>query len=130
MMEITSHSAKDEKKEEKTRETEKDKTTDIATSEIVALKSVPSEPDSLLIKKTIPENVKSELKLVSLMGLREKFSRDELTSMMTSSESGLRMLIRNPSADLISFIKAHLEDEDQIVIAIPKYDIPRAEFET
>lgn len=112
LIELNVASSKDEKKDEKTKDTDKEKATDIGTNEIVALKSVPSEPDSIAQKKTLSDTVKSELKLISLMGLREKFSRDELTSMMTSSESGLRMLIKNPSEELINFVKANLYDED------------------
>lgn len=48
MIELNIASAKDEKKDDKTKDTEKDKATEGGTNEIVALKSVPSEPDSLV----------------------------------------------------------------------------------
>lgn len=80
--------------------------------------------------KRLKEAPKDELKAITLIGQREKLSRDELTAMMMSGEESLRMLIRQPSEDLISFIKAHLDDEDTIVISIPKYEIPKSDFES
>jgi hypothetical protein len=46
----------------------------------------------------VDEVVKKELSLVTLIGQREKMSRDEITAMILSGEEGLRMLIRNPSS--------------------------------
>ena len=40
------------------------------------------------------------------------------------------MLIRKPSEELINFIKSHLDDEDSIVVAIPRYEIPKSDFES
>ena len=49
--------------------------------------------------------------------------------MILAGEESLRMMIRKPSVDLIEFIKAHLDDEDAILTAIPKFDMPKSDFE-
>lgn len=49
--------------------------------------------------------------------------------MMMSGEESLKMLINKPSKELIEFIKANLDDEDNILKQIPRYEIPRADFE-
>lgn len=49
--------------------------------------------------------------------------------MILSGEEALRMLIRNPSEKLINFIKANLENEDAILLKIPRYEVPRSDFE-
>jgi hypothetical protein len=50
--------------------------------------------------------------------------------MMLAGEESLRMLIRRPSDQLIDFIKANLEDEDTILSAIPRFEMPKTDFET
>jgi hypothetical protein len=49
--------------------------------------------------------------------------------MMLAGEEALKMLIRNPSPELITFITHNLEDEDRLLLAIPRYDIPKPDFE-
>jgi len=49
---------------------------------------------------------------------------------MLAGEESLRMLIRRPSDQLIDFIKANLEDEDAILSAIPRFEMPKTDFET
>jgi hypothetical protein len=66
---------------------------------------------------------------MTLIAQREKLSRDDITQMILSGEESLRMLIRNPSDKLITFIRANLEDEDNILLKIPKYEVPRSDFE-
>jgi hypothetical protein len=66
---------------------------------------------------------------MTLIAQREKLSRDEITSMMLAGEEALKMLIRNPSPELITFITHNLEDEDRLLLAIPRYDIPKPDFE-
>jgi len=78
---------------------------------------------------TLNDNVKAELKCLHLLGKREKISRDEMVNMILAGEESLKMVIRKPSNDLIDFIKAHLEDEDAILLAIPKFDMPKSDFE-
>lgn len=41
---------------------------------------------------------------MTLIGQREKLSRDDLTSMILAGEESLKMLIREPSEKLIDFI--------------------------
>jgi hypothetical protein len=50
-----------------------------------------------------------------LIAQREKLCRDDLTAMMLAGEESLRMLIREPSEQLIDFIRANLHDEDVIL---------------
>ena len=50
--------------------------------------------------------------------------------MMLAGEESLKMLIRKPSEDLINFIKSHLDEEDAIVVNIPRYEIPKSDFES
>ena len=64
-----------------------------------------------------------------LIGQREKISRDEITGMILSGEEGLRMLIKNPSEELVEFIKNNLDDEDAILMQIPRFDMPKTDFE-
>ena len=73
---------------------------------------------------------KEELHLITIVGQREKLSRDDLTAMMLSGEESLRMLIKDPSDQLLEFIKAHLEDEDGLLAGIPRFEIPKADFES
>lgn len=40
------------------------------------------------------------------------------------------MLIRNPSDQLIEFIKENLSNEDALLCAIPRFEMPKTEFET
>ena len=49
--------------------------------------------------------------------------------MILSGEEALRMLIRDPSDILINFIKSNLENEDAILLKIPRYEVPRTDFE-
>jgi hypothetical protein len=50
--------------------------------------------------------------------------------MMLAGEESLKMLIRKPSEELINFIKSHLDEEDAIVVTIPRYEIPKSDFES
>lgn len=65
-----------------------------------------------------------------MIGQREKLCRDDLTAMMLAGEESLKMLIRKPSEKLIDFIKSHLDDEDALLVAIPRFDMPKADFES
>lgn len=53
-----------------------------------------------------------------------------MTAMMLAGEDALKMLIRKPSEALIDFVKDNLDDEDAILLKIPRYDVPKFEFET
>jgi hypothetical protein len=67
---------------------------------------------------------------MTLVGQREKMCRDDLTAMMLSGEESLKMLIKEPSEQLLDFIRANLHDEDAILAKIPRYELPKADFET
>ena len=71
-----------------------------------------------------------ELNAITLIGQREKLCRDDITAMMLAGEESLRMLIREPSSKLINFIKANLLDEDYILSFIPRFEMPKADFES
>jgi hypothetical protein len=71
-----------------------------------------------------------ELNAITLIGQREKLCRDDITAMMLAGEESLRMLIREPSMKLINFIKANLLDEDYILSFIPRFEMPKADFES
>ena len=80
-----------------------------------------------------PEKVPApseELSLITLVGQREKLCRDDLTAMMLAGEESLKMLIKDPSDQLLDFIRANLHDEDAILSKIPRYEIPKVDFET
>ena len=49
--------------------------------------------------------------------------------MMLAGEESLRILIREPSDQLIDFIKANLNDEDTLLSAIPRFEMPKSDFE-
>ena len=68
--------------------------------------------------------------LITLIAQREKLCRDDLTAMMLAGEESLKMLIRQPSDQLIDFIKENLHDEDAILAAVPRFEMPKTEFET
>ena len=70
------------------------------------------------------------MQLITLIAQREKLCRDDLTAMMLAGEESLKMLIRKPSDQLIEFIKENLGDEDAILAAIPRFEMPKTEFET
>ena len=72
----------------------------------------------------------AEMQLITLIAQREKLCRDDLTAMMLAGEESLKMLIRKPSEELINFIKSHLDEEDAIVVTIPRYEIPKSDFES
>ena len=40
------------------------------------------------------------------------------------------MLIRQPSEKLVEFIKSNFDNEDKILINIPRFEIPKPEFES
>lgn len=81
--------------------------------------------------KTDPTMIpKEELMAITLIGQREKLCRDDITAMMLAGEESLRMLIREPSAKLINFIKANLLDEDYILSFIPRFEMPKSDFES
>ena len=50
--------------------------------------------------------------------------------MMLAGEESLRMLIREPSSKLINFIKANLLDEYYILSFIPRFEMPKSDFES
>ena len=79
-------------------------------------------------QETVPVP-KEELELLTLLGQREKMSRDELTAMILSGEESLRMMIKKPSTKLINFIKANLNKEDTILLSIPRFEMPKSDFE-
>lgn len=86
------------------------------------------------LPKLLKQNKKSdqpteELKLITLIGQREKMSRDDITTMMLAGEESLRLLLKQPSEKLINFIKDNLHDEDIILCAIPKFEMPKVDFE-
>ena len=49
--------------------------------------------------------------------------------MILSGEESLRMLIREPSQQMKDFVKANLEDEDALLAGIPRFDLPKSDFE-
>lgn len=52
-----------------------------------------------------------------------------MVDMILAGEESLRMMIRKPSMELIDFIKANLDNEDTLLLAIPKFDMPKSDFE-
>ena len=50
--------------------------------------------------------------------------------MMLAGEESLRMIIREPSVNLINFIKANLDNEDALLSKIPRFEMPKADFES
>lgn len=50
--------------------------------------------------------------------------------MMLAGEESLRMLIREPSDQLINYIKANLGDEDALLAGIPRFEMPKVDFES
>jgi hypothetical protein len=71
-----------------------------------------------------------EIALITLIAQREKLCRDDLTAMMLAGEESLKMLIKKPSSQLIDFIKDNLTNEDAILAAIPRFEMPKTDFET
>ena len=67
--------------------------------------------------------------VLTLIAQREKLCRDDLTQMMLAGEESLRILIREPSDQLIDYIKANLNDEDTLLSAIPRFEMPKSDFE-
>jgi hypothetical protein len=49
--------------------------------------------------------------------------------MLLSGEESLRMLIKEPSAQLIEFIQANFDNEDALLAGIPRFEIPKSDFE-
>ena len=82
--------------------------------------------DSSLFKVDPPQK---EMELITLIGQREKLCRDDLTAMMLAGEESLRMLIHEPSQNLIDFVKQNLFDEDALLSAILRFEMPKADFE-
>ena len=66
---------------------------------------------------------------ITLVGQREKLCRDDLTAMMLAGEDSIKMLIKEPSEQLLDFIRANLHDEDALLSKIPRYEIPKVDFE-
>ncbi len=92
------------------------------------VEEVPTEKEKK--KELKPDSIpKRELQLMTLIGQREKMSRDDLTTMILAREESLKMLIRKPSEELIEFIKANLQEEDNILIQIPRFEMPKSDFE-
>ena len=50
--------------------------------------------------------------------------------MMLAGEESLRMILREPSDKLIQFIKANLQNEDSLLASIPRFEMPKQEFES
>jgi hypothetical protein len=50
--------------------------------------------------------------------------------MMLAGEESLRMLIREPSEQLIIFIKSNLSDENALLAGIPRFEMPKVDFES
>lgn len=124
----------DKKEKEKEKEVEKEVDTSKDRDDRLlaqSIKTEPSEREPTVAKKEQKKEIpKEELKVITLIGQREKLSRDDLTQMMLAGEESLRMLIRKPSEKLIDFIKSNLDDEDAILIAIPRFDMPKSDFES
>ena len=74
----------------------------------------------------VPEK---EIQLILLIAQREKLNRDEITNMMLAGDEALKMLIRNPSQKLIEFLSQNFYDEDRLLLIIPRYEVPKADFE-
>ena len=49
--------------------------------------------------------------------------------MLLAGEESLRMLIKNPSNELLEFVKANFDNENGLLGGIPRYEIPKSEFE-
>lgn len=49
--------------------------------------------------------------------------------MMLAGEDSLRMLVKDPSEKLTEFVKANLLNEDGLLAGIPRYEIPKRDFE-
>jgi len=49
--------------------------------------------------------------------------------MMLAGEESLKMLIRQPSQALLDFVKQNAEDEDTLLSAIPRFEMPKTDFE-
>lgn len=92
-------------------------------------KSTKSSKPSTAAGPGTVEAPKQELGLMTLIGQREKLSRDDLTTMMLAGEESLKMLIRQPTENLINFIKSNLDDEDALLSGIPRFEMPKTEFE-
>ena len=92
-------------------------------------KSTKSSKPSTAAGPSTVEAPKHELGLMTLIGQREKLSRDDLTTMMLAGEESLKMLIRQPTENLINFIKSNLDDEDALLSGIPRFEMPKTEFE-
>ena len=56
-------------------------------------------------------------------------NRDEITNMMLAGDEALKMLIKYPSQKLIEFLSQNFYDEDRLLLAIPRYEVPKADFE-
>ncbi len=86
------------------------------------------------VKEKSPEKSviapKEELALITLVGQREKLSRDDLTAMMLAGDDSLRMLIKEPSEQLLEFIRANMHDEDALLAGIPRFELPKSDFES
>lgn len=74
----------------------------------------------------VPEK---EIQLILLIAQREKLNRDEITNMMLAGDEALKMLIKYPSQKLIEFLSQNFYDEDRLLLAIPRYEVPKADFE-
>lgn len=102
----------------------------MAESKPIEKELVKKESAELIDKKPDVRVPQGEMALITLIGQREKLSRDDLTAMILAGEESLRMLIRKPSDGLIDFIKANLDDEDCLLAAIPRFEMPKSEFES
>ena len=112
---------------------EKEDTSKAASVKQEQVKTEPSpireEPEKMKEISKVKPPIK-ELILITLIAQREKLCRDDLTAMMLAGEESLKMLIRKPSDQLIDFIKDNLHDEDAILAAIPRFEMPKTDFET
>ena len=68
----------------------------------------PHRPKEKSAEKSRSGIPKEEMALITLIGQREKLCRDDLTAMLLAGEESLRMLIKDPSEQLVEFIQANL----------------------
>jgi len=90
----------------------------------------PTRPKEKSPEKTSAAVPKEELALVTLIGQREKLCRDDLTAMLLAGEESLRMLIKEPSEQLLEFIQTNFQNEDALLAGIPRFEVPKSDFES
>ena len=73
--------------------------------------------------------VADEFKLLTLFAKREKMNRDEMTQILCADPKNIRMMIHEPTPELSVFIEHNIDNEDALLVQIPRYEIPKAAFE-